>query len=726
MKRGLLLCASLASTVWVSALSVTVVVQNQTCNYANATVYAAADGGVPPYTYLWGGGETTEGLTNVSPGTYTVTVTDFVGTQVTGEGTVISEDYGTINYNFPHSYCPGQDYHEFFFPPQPPGILDDLGPWSVAQGMIGEVPPPVLPGNYYLSLGPVAPGSSHSVPFWDTNGCTGTFNFTVGSPITSWPTFAVMAVEGSCSNFPSGKVTFSSSPVSGSDTFYALKLEGSGEYEWENIGSAPLGNGLYEFTGLAPGNYWLLHRLGLTYSYLQGEGCKSDSILVTIPDLGPGCGRINGTTYMDYNSDCTNNDGAAAQVVVEVQPGPFYASSSGAYSIPVPNGSYTVTTTGAAVVQSCPAGATVNNNTVQASVGHQATVPLDLAINMGSGAARPGFVVNYSMGVFNQSTAASGAITTTFTFDPALSYVGASGSPSVAGNTLTWNQSSMGANQTRQYGIALQVPPDVGLIGTVLQASASVASVNSDGDLSNNADAHTVTVTGSYDPNDKVASTSSGLSDALYFINEDDWIDYVIRFQNTGTDTAFNIVVTDTLPTTLDPSAISLVTASHTHQWSVHGGGVLRFLFPNILLPDSNVNEPLSHGLISFRIRPHLPISAGTVIENIANIYFDFNPPVITEPSVLVAEFSTHVSEAAGDGILIVPNPASDQLRISLPGGVIHSVRVMAMDGRTVLTPTMKGESIAVDVSTLPVGSYVVSCNTWNGRPLHTRFIKQR
>ena len=55
-------------------------------------------------------------------------------------------------------------------------------------------------------------------------------------------------------------------------------------------------------------------------------------------------------------------------------------------------------------------------------------------------------------------------------------------------------------------------------------------------------------------------------------------------------------------------------------------------------------NEAASHGFVSSgsslcRSPP------GTVIENIANIYFDFNDPVITEPSVLVAEFSTGVEE---------------------------------------------------------------------------------
>ena len=71
------------------------------------------------------------------------------------------------------------------------------------------------------------------------------------------------------------------------------------------------------------------------------------------------------------------------------------------------------------------------------------------------------------------------------------------------------------------------------------------------------------TVVGSYDPNDKVASTSSGSSSTLYFIDEDEWIDYTIRFQNTGTAEAIDVVVTDTLPAEFDMSSFEQGAASH-------------------------------------------------------------------------------------------------------------------------------------------------------------------
>ena len=126
-----------------------------------------------------------------------------------------------------------------------------------------------------------------------------------------------------------------------------------------------------------------------------------------------------------------------------------------------------------------------------------------------------------------------------------------------------------------------------------------------------------------------------------FFIDQDEWIDYVVRFQNTGTDTAFTVVITDTLAAELDMASFQQGLASHAFEVEFKPGRVVEWTFSDILLPDSNVNEPASHGLVKLRIKPVQPVLAGSVIENVANIYFDFNDPVITDPSMLVAEFST-------------------------------------------------------------------------------------
>ena len=110
------------------------------------------------------------------------------------------------------------------------------------------------------------------------------------------------------------------------------------------------------------------------------------------------------------------------------------------------------------------------------------------------------------------------------------------------------------------------------------------------------------TITGSYDPNDKQA-VPVGLTDAHYVLAGTS-IDYTIRFQNTGTDTAFKVVLVDTLDSSLDISTFMQGASSHPYSLKVSGKGnpILTFTFNNILLPDSNVNVLASNGFVSFRI----------------------------------------------------------------------------------------------------------------------------
>src|SRR5690606_32416995 len=163
------------------------------------------------------------------------------------------------------------------------------------------------------------------------------------------------------------------------------------------------------------------------------------------------------------------------------------------------------------------------------------------------------------------------------------------------------------------------------------------------------------------------------------YIDQDEWIDYTIRFQNTGTDTAFTVVITDTLQAELDMASFEQGLASHTFNVSFKPDRVVEWRFENILLPDSNVNEAASYGLVSFRIKPQLPILPGDQIENVANIYFDFNEPVITDPSVLVATMSTGIPNhsIAGD-ITLFPQPTNGEFQlIGLdPSIALHELRI--------------------------------------------------
>ncbi|MEM9824801.1 MAG: T9SS type A sorting domain-containing protein, partial [Bacteroidota bacterium] len=104
--------------------------------------------------------------------------------------------------------------------------------------------------------------------------------------------------------------------------------------------------------------------------------------------------------------------------------------------------------------------------------------------------------------------------------------------------------------------------------------------------------------------------------------------------QNTGTDTAFNVVIRDAISEYLNPNSIRPGASSHPYTWGIAEDDVLFFNFENIMLPDSNINEPASHGFVKFKIKQELDNLPGTLIENSAGIYFDFNAPVITNTSV--------------------------------------------------------------------------------------------
>ncbi len=134
-------------------------------------------------------------------------------------------------------------------------------------------------------------------------------------------------------------------------------------------------------------------------------------------------------------------------------------------------------------------------------------------------------------------------------------------------------------------------------------------------------------VVGSYDPNDK-QGFPRGYGDEHYIYQNVD-LQYLIRFQNTGTDTAFTVKITDEISEYLDLNTFRPGASSHSYIVDIIDREI-SFTFDNIMLPDSFVNEPASNGWIEFEISQNVDVPLETLIENSAGIYFDFNDPIIT------------------------------------------------------------------------------------------------
>ncbi len=163
----------------------------------------------------------------------------------------------------------------------------------------------------------------------------------------------------------------------------------------------------------------------------------------------------------------------------------------------------------------------------------------------------------------------------------------------------------------------------------------------------------------SYDPNDKLVqvirdpNSDSPIGDLLY----------TVRFQNTGNDTAYNIRIRDSISHLLDPKSVRIVNSSHPCRIEMKILGVIDFYFHNINLLDSFHHEDQSHGFVQFLIKPKTNVRVNDIIGNRAAIYFDLNPPVITNE--VKTSFLTIQNNAQIDlAFDILPNPFKNSFEI--------------------------------------------------------------
>ncbi|MCB9316487.1 MAG: hypothetical protein H6569_10140 [Lewinellaceae bacterium] len=220
---------------------------------------------------------------------------------------------------------------------------------------------------------------------------------------------------------------------------------------------------------------------------------------------------------------------------------------------------------------------------------------------------------------------------------------------------------------------------------------------------------------GSFDPNDKRAFVD-GREEPGYVLPNTE-IEYLIRFQNTGTDTAFQVVIEDRLSTLLNLSSLRLIGASHPFTLELRDQRLLRFVFNNIMLPDSNINEAASHGFIKFSIAqmPDLPL--GALIQNGASIFFDFNDPVRTNNSKLIVGTVHQTPEAYRlYQISAWPNPFENTLTVSITGPSLPgpaTLRLFDALGRQRVVETFSGESHTFERGELEAGLYyfVLECS---------------
>lgn len=308
-------------------------------------------------------------------------------------------------------------------------------------------------------------------------------------------------------------------------------------------------------------------------------------------------------------------------------------------------------------------------------------------------------------------------------YDPALSTHPAD---IVHGDTLIWNYSNLTNLSSGAYWNSFSsdinlTPNSTVTIGDTLCFRVFTNIPSSDINVFNNDYSICLPVVYSFDPNVKEV-VPAGTGPAGNISTSEDTLTYTLHFQNTGSAAAYNATITDTLDSHIIPNSLHVLGTSHNMQPAWIAPGVVQFVFGNINLPDSNTNEPASHGSVRFSVALKPGLSMGTQIKNTGYIYFDLNAPVITNTVVNTIAIQARTEQVATNtGVKIYPNPASDRIVVeNLNGG---DLTVLDLNGQIMIKQIIPNNKTTIDVSQLPGGIYILKTINNSGTNT-TKFTK--
>ncbi len=174
------------------------------------------------------------------------------------------------------------------------------------------------------------------------------------------------------------------------------------------------------------------------------------------------------------------------------------------------------------------------------------------------------------------------------------------------------------------------------------------------------------TVVCSYDPNDKKVEPTGDFYNDYSLIA--DPLKYTIRFQNEGTYKAFDITIIDTLDQHLDPSTFEFLASSHDVEATITSDGIITFVFRNIDLPTRSDDDLGSQGFVSFTVKPDSELTGLESIENKASIYFDFNPPIVTNTAFwhVVDDLAIVSTKEVYEHMSVYPNPTQGTIYLMI------------------------------------------------------------
>jgi len=357
--------------------------------------------------------------------------------------------------------------------------------------------------------------------------------------------------------------------------------------------------------------------------------------------------KILGTVFIDENENgiYENNELPLRNVLVSIAPGDFsvLTDDDGNYAFSTPPGTYTIT---ANVNEGEWVETEITISNIQISEpcneGYNFgfipnSGPEEMAtLSMVNTIARCDFETRFTITVENTGTEPlDGALV--FSFDDQTTFFSSDiTSYQVIGNTVTADVNSLIPFTPQTYKVTVKMPSgssNLPMLDFEAKLYDKFGEVIEEYGYSDQ-------LRCSYDPNDKREYPDREGVENLTLMDED--IEYTVRFQNNGNDTAFLVKIVDPLDPNIDPSSVRVMNSSHPVETCIEGTELI-FLFEDILLVDSTTNYPASQGFVTFRCNVKEGLAEFTPAHNQADIIFDTNVPIVTNQTIntLVTELCT-------------------------------------------------------------------------------------
>lgn len=442
---------------------------------------------------------------------------------------------------------------------------------------------------------------------------------------------------------------------------------------------------------------------------------------------------ITGKIWADKNQDCLFDAGETPVPLLRVEAKNTasyfgFTGASGEFSIAAPPGDYLLKVKSPNLLSIPCAPQQFVTLTDQPNTSVAADLPLRilkecayLKINFSTPFLRRCFDNVYAFRCENNGTIAAPNTTVQVLLDSFFIFKNCT-APLLAqdGRLFTFDLGELQANESRTFHLTVEVSCAADLGQWHCLSARIFPNDLCDSKLPNEGEAEECRPNmGSFDPNDKKVFVKNMENPS--HVAPSEGMDFLIRFQNTGTDTAFRVVVEDRISQFLDVSSLQILAASHPFRLELKSENLLRFIFDPIALPDSSTNQLGSNGFIKFRLQQVGYVPLGVKITNEAAIFFDFNTPVITnQTSLIVGTVKTREPNVEYRSWAF-PNPFSDEITVELrqatPAGKLR-LQILDLLGRVVLTQNFTAPRSSVRTGIEQAGVYFYRIVGEGGRVL--------